>query len=493
MSDACATKLFFNPVSRRFLAESKFKVYTHHFSQFVRSVSNTGVKESEYAYTHWMPPGFKEGLNDYSVCGGLLRDFYKIRAKDTDPNWALNDMIWEVNCAREAYFDGFAVDQISAGPALIPSGQYIKYRRIMDAIDAVGDPTFKFYAQPDGNGSASKNPVQLAADLAEVAGHPSALFTPDGALDVTPYGPEFATKSGMTALAFWTAVRANALQTFKLRLSYNFCYSKSWLDPVGGAPALDVIADGHGRWGLRNPKDIVARTNTAADAAEWCHKDYDKPWTAAVAVGDERPKSGTYHENRGFSALRESWRVACGLVTGVKADNVLNPTWNDLAEHAHTAPTENHGYVYCDLNAYYIHFYKTGMWPPTETDCIFISHRVQFTDGTKYTGTQTKFMTVIGGTPVYDEVEFLLAVKEPCILETTVGGSVLTRVIDQADIDSSWDRLVSIKLPLALGSISARLMRNGETVAYIASPWEVVKELVSQDMNYRTCSSLRGV
>lgn len=488
-------QLFFNPMSRSQLALYPNKAYTHYFTQFVRSQSNTGVMSTEYAYRFWMPPGALEGTTNYATWGGWFRDYYKLRPPNPNPapGWQIDDMVWEVNAARDACWDGFIVDQLSAGPTLSPTGQYIKYRRLMTAIEQVADPTFKFYAQPDGNASTAVSPTQLAADLAEVATHDYALFTPDGRLDVSPYGPEFAAaKSGMTAFNFWNTVKNTAEQSYATGLSFNMCYSKSWLAAVGGAPELNSISDGHGRWGLRNELELLQRINTNADAAQWCHDNYGKPWMGHVAVGDSRAKSATYHENHGFQTLRESWKVASGVLTGVKSDRVINPTWNDLGESAHTCPTENHGYVYCDLNAYYIHFYKTGIWPKKERDCVFISHRVQFMTGTTYTGPQTVFANKIGTTPLYEEVDFLVAAKGSCTLETTVGGSVTTYTITQADIDASWDKLVSIKVPLALGSISCRLIRNGVTVAAIASPFPVANVQVSQDPTYRTVSSLRG-
>jgi hypothetical protein len=159
------------------------------------------------------------------------------------------------------------------------------------------------------------------------------------------------------------------------------------------------------------------------------------------------------------------------------------PTWNDYTEGTHIAPSVMHGWTFVDVSAYFLTWYKTGTAPEIVRDAVYLTHRTHPVDA-EPTYDQSELMERRGGSRARDTVEALTFLTER--------GTVEVRVGDQrhrCDVEAGVDTCV---VPLATGQVSAQVVRDGETVARVTSPYEVTDEPYVQDLQYVGASSLRS-
>lgn len=482
----------FDMPSRQVLTASPKKVFAHYFTQFPISIDNDLPGNNEYYQQYWLPPGAMEGQTDHRVYGGFLRDRPLYRIPLTG-DYALQDKKEEIRQALEAGLDGFTIDMLQIGPVSASKPHWSKTLQLFDAADAVGQG-FKLLLMPDGTASATAsvlNPDNTVNSLASASAladniatliNRSAMYKSGNRLMIAPFAPEkWPNKSGRTTTerpAFWSAVKRRLQTTYNTPTDLWMCYVDTWT-AAQCAPALDSLAYGHGRWGDRDPVTSAKYNSSNAGAPAHSHTVFKKPWMHPVAPQDNRPNQDKYTEAWNTENLRASWMAA---ING-NADWVQNITWNDYAEHAHMAPSRNHGYVWLDLNVYFLVRYKTGAWPVIIRDGLYLLHRIQPSGGVTYTGGQTRFQTLAGATPAKDEVEVVAFLTAPATIVLNVGGRISTF--------SGATGLNIFKAPLAIGNISVSAIRNNVEVAAVASPFPVSATQVAQDMHYRAVSSLR--
>ena len=488
----------FDMPTRGTLAASPRKVWAHWMGgAYSMSIDNKdpGTDTTEYWRRLWQPPGGLEGTTDHSAYGGLVRQRkkYTPRVAGGTPSYQVRDRITEIGWARDAGFDGYTAEMLQVPQTgtipLTASSQPQRWGQLLellDAADAVADPTFTVTLMPDASTSGSSNATTLAAAIHAVAARRVTMIA--GQLLIAPYGPELAPANTATnALQFWTDVQT-ALRGYGHNPIFWFCYTHAWR-VAPQAPTLDPIAYGHGRWGTRNPVESGGTDADNGGAGAYCHTNFGKPWMAPVSVGDERPNQNKFNERRNTEQLRVSWTSA--INAGVKADWVQVPTWDDFAEGAMIGPTQESGFFWLDVSAYYLVRYKTGAWPTILRDAIYLSHRKQFVSGATLTGGQTQFQVITGATPAVDQVEALIFTTAPNgTAVVTVGG--VDTPFNLAAMTPVSPGVYSCTVPLAVGAVSATLARNGAQIAAVASPTAVVSSLVSQDMSYYGCTSLTG-
>lgn len=505
-SAATATvTLPWDPTSRPVLA--------HYFTQFNRSIDNKNAltDATEYYRKNWVKPGGIEGSKDWRLVGGWLRDRHIPRAPLTG-SWQTTDVQWEIQAAIDARIDGFFIDLLALSTS---SNHYQTILRLFDAADAIEASTGKrFWLVPMADGTAQPSAsVHVGALLtgAEITASANALadfvalfrnrrafWRPgsNGGKFILPvfapdYWPGGISNPSSDRVSFWSQVKSRLETTWSVPTDLWFCYVSVW-NTSTAAGALNSLAYGHGRWGDRDANAVAGSGVYEGTAASTCHASpYSKKWMHFVAPGDSRPNSGSTNylvwENKGSLTFQGSWEAALGR-DGDLSDMVQMTTWSDLGEHAHVMPSVNHGYVWLDLNTYWMHKFKTGAYPTVVRDGLYLFHRVHPTTLHSFPGTlQTKFGAVTGGTSFADIVEVRAYLTTAATIQLLVDGVVTQTASGVAGMNRfEW------ALPSS-GVVSAQAIRSGSTVpgTVVTSNITLGVTQVADDFHYRAFSSLR--
>lgn len=486
---------------RAAMGSSAREVYAHWFPPYPMSIDNAtalglpGATTGDYYDRNWLPISGEGGV--HASYGGLFRDrpLGRVARPEASPEWQILDNLLDCRRAQRMGLDGFTLEILGIGT----SANGLRCKNMVTAVERLNDPNFKLIAMPDGNGNGTADPVALGNWLGPLLKSPAFKRLPDGRVLCSAFGPEKVPVGAATnQLAFWQSV-TDTIATFGVQVAWWWCYVQQWtytgsVNTVsyipGAADKLDDIAYGHGRWGDRDPVSNRANTVNIAQAVSTSEARYGKPFMAAVSIQDTRPNSANhvYWEARNSDNLRASWETAIG--TG--AQLVQIPTWSDYSEHAHIAPSPNHGWTWGDINAYYMARYKLGYYPTITRDAIFLSHRIQPTTGVTYTGGQTLFQSFRGATPQTNEVEALVFATSPTgTLNLTSGG--ITTSFDLATATPVPGGLFSFRVPLRVGTAGqtrAELVRGGSAVATVTSKWAVSTTQDNEDLQYRCVGSL---
>ena len=439
------------------LKGSKHKVFAHYFTPYPISIDNKDASVDYYTPGYLAP----DGENGKHVAyGGLLRQRPLPRPVDPSAAWELDDMKTEVTRASGAGLDGFTVDMLS-----LSGYNWTRLDTLLQAAKAV-DPKFSIVLMPDGTAGDVADPDALATAVAGLeTTYGSTLYhLDDGRLVISPFDPE------TQGAAWWQSW----LGTMKSAHGLDVAFVPCFLNYGANADAFAPFSYGFSNWGNRSPATNMSLAGGISDAHA-----RGKIWMQAVSVQDERPDSSVYDEADNSENLRITWEAAIG-----GADWVQIPTWNDYSEGAEVAPSTGTGWSPLDISSYYLVQFKTGTAPKIVRDVIYVSHRIQLAGAT--VTNETKPMVPRAGTaPNRDDVEVLSFLTKPATIELTIGGSTKSYAAPAG---------MSAKLyPIAAGSISAKVVRSGNTVTKITSPYAVTTgDVMIQDLGYRFVSSGRG-
>lgn len=462
-----SSHLAFDLPSKSSLRSSPRLVFAHYFPAMPVSFDNEPARSDWYARNLLDPKGL-DGRN--AASGGLLRDRPVPRAPRSARNWMLRDLKKEVRQAVKAGLDGFTLDilQVAGDP---DRAVWRRTKLMLRAAQAV-DPGFRIVLMPDLGGSlAEKSPQALAKNIATLGASPAAHRLADGRLVVAPLRAE------AHAPAWWQAFIATMTSTYRMPVALFPVFIGS---EQTYAASYAPISYGMGNWGARNPtwNDADATYRTSPVGRALSVQALGMRWMQPVSLQDERPNQGVFDEAENTTNLRNTWEIA----RNSGADWVQIPTWNDYSENAHIAPSAKNGWSFLDINAYYLTWYKTGRRPKVVRDTVYLTHRTQ-TWQAKPSYPQTKLMALRGGSPARDTVEALTMLRRPGKVVVTVGGrSTSCRVSAGPD---------TCTVPLAAGTVRARVIRNGAVVARVQSPYRVTRRPFVQDLQYVGVSSRR--
>ena len=462
----------------------------------------------DYYDNNYLPPG----SSSYSTYGGWTRDRAKPRAP-RGSGYEQADINDELSRIADAKFDGVFIDFVT-GPKNPTSRNWLNIGRFFNASNTYYAATGKrIYIMPiiDGKGSAARstttsstnvNVTTSANEMADIYGgwlsQPGLWwYDTSGALTVPVYNPE-SWPSGYTntvadRVTYWNTFKTRMKNVYNTDVKFLFCWVSDWNSTSTGAPStLGALASILSRWGDRDDTATKAANNNNRNAPSYAHSQYGKAWCHYVAHGDQRPSdtysSGGYRwwEQRGSRTFENTWRAA--IDAGSNCEMIQQTTWNDYAEGAHIAPSPNHGYVWCDLNTYWLHYYKTGAAPTVQRDGLYLFHRLH-THGktTGFTGPQSRFGLPAGSTAAVNEVEVLAFAKSAGTVDILVDGVVQNSTAVVVGMNR-----INMTLPSS-GVLSARMTRSGSTVAgtTVTSNRTLGSSLVSDDYDYRAFSSLR--
>lgn len=444
----------FDLPSKSTLRASKKKVFAHYFTPYPLSLDNKAPSADYYARNYLNPAGES---GKHAAYGGLLRD----RPLGRDPlsgDYQLADMEKEVRTAAAAGIDGFTLDVLS-----LTSQHWTRDKLLIKAAAAV-DPGFSVMLMPDMTALTADAPT-LAKAMAELAATKSVHRLDDGRVVISPFKAENRTP------AYW----AEFIKAMKDTHGMSVALVPVFLNFTTNYKNYAAVSYGFSNWGNRSPAQQagVANNITLAHNA-------GKIWMQPVAPQDERPNQGIYDEARNTENLRTTWENALDGGT----DWVQLTTWNDFSEGTQVAPSPHNGSLWLDLCSYYLTRLKTGKAPAIVRDTLYVTHRTQFAAAKPDSGSQTKFMTLRGGSsPARDSVEVLSFLTGAATVNATVGGAAQSYAAQAG---------ISAKLfPLAYGTNKASAVRQGRTVASVTSPFAVVKSFAAQDLQYVGATSGR--
>lgn len=439
-------------------------VLAHYVPWFPVSFDNKDEALDTYA-TRYLDPLGENGK--HAAYGGYLRDRPAPVPVSTSSDWADALARAEVRRALAAGIDGFAVDLVSLNRAGRSWGQVV---RLLDAARAV-DPSFRIVLQPDMVGLASVDAASLAAAVAELAARPAAMRMADGSLVVSPY---FAEKR---SVAWWSSWKSTMSRDYGLDVSLVPVLQ----DDLTWADDFAPISAGIGNWGSRNPAWNPPTTTTATSPRGRIARVHalGRFWMQPVSFQDQRPSGAVFDEAANSQNLRSTWQIA----REGGAEWVLLTTWNDYAEGSAFAPSSMHGEALLDLTAYYAAWFKSGSAPTVVRDAVYLTHRVQPAAALP-SYPETSLMTLRGGTPVQDRAEALVLLTAPATVRVVAGGRSVSC--------SAPAGLSVCSVDLAVGEVSAAVVRGGTTVASVVSPYAVSSTPTVQDLQYVAVSSLRS-
>ncbi len=334
----------------------------------------------------------------------------------TDPNkkldYRVQDKITECRQAMTSGHDGFLVDLLDVP---VNAAQYdltvkskessngasdgapLRWRQAVELSDAVAEvqradgPVFHLMCMPDASTNATKSPAGLLCDAIKWLEdrNPGVWLRRNGALILAPYQPEVAPAGAETGVAtYWADVISGLKARGFSSVFFMPCYSRLWT-ATPQHPTLASQTQALGRWGDRSPDTTNGETDQNRRMYYTIRNDYPgNLYLGNASKSDERPNQRNYFESDHGRQIRESWQNnigdgatdAGGKLLHVKADYVQVITWNDYAEGAHIAPSDNQGWCGLDLSMYELIKYKTGAYPAIVRDALYLSHRLQPTD-----------------------------------------------------------------------------------------------------------------
>lgn len=418
---------------------------------------------------------------------------------------AIADHKFDLKRATKIGIDVFMIDIIST------SGNNLNYvNRLIQARDELGAGPYTYLSPMlDCNGPVVETGgyVVAAQHIAKHKGKNGTWLLPDGRMPIGAFKME---DDADTPPQFWVDLTRELINVHGIRPAY-MAAMNTYNSTVLNARKDALTAAGYpeafyaaGPWGMggADPSLIASTSNYKTTAAASGLKAYypfqaqnirpgTSTTTAKVPAGKSSTQPrGVYDEAYNTEAYRSTWNK----IIAENPELVQGVTWNDYSEGGEIQPSLVRGWCVADLTTWFGYKYLYGEFPPILRDNIILSHRSQFAfvDGPEdVTNTkQTSFLWQWerGGTETTpkDTVEALVFATGAGTLEIKVGSTVTTQAIAGAGVHS-------VKAPLGVGRISARLIRGGSEVLGVTSPVLVVQVPVTDDKQYFWFSALRGV
>ncbi|WP_404473145.1 endo-1,3-alpha-glucanase family glycosylhydrolase [Microbacterium aerolatum] len=424
------------------------KVLAVYFPPYPLSLDNKPT-ESDYYTRNYLTVDGEGGA--HAEYGGLLRDRPIPVGASTSPTWQVDNLRTEIRQAKSAGIDGFFVNVMSV------SG--LNWETTVNLFTAGELEDFDIIPMVDGTTSISRlAPAQVASSLATLYESPAAMKV----------GADYllsSFKAEGPGAAWWKQI-INLLETqHGVPVSFQAVFLNA---SDANMTAFAPFSDSFGNWGERNPR-VINNLPVYDDRAE----EYGKDWMEPVAPQDMRPRLGAYAEAGNTEALRAGWAKAIRD----DVEYVQMVTWNDYSESTQFAPSTAHGSAYLEISRYYSDWFHTGTAPKITEDELFLTHRVQFADAVPSVDHEPIQPSLSGSkNDVRDTAEALVFLSAPATVQITIGGS--TKRFDAPAGVSAFT------VPLKVGSVQAKIIREDAVVKTADSPYEVVATPKVQDLQY---------
>jgi hypothetical protein len=198
-----------------------------------------------------------------------------------------------------------------------------------------------------------------------------------------------------------------------------------------------------------------------------------------IAPQDERPNSSIYWESNNTRLFRKLWEAAIET----DAPQVHLITWNDFSETTSVEPSSDSQFVFYDLAAYYISWFKLGKRPRITKDAIYYTHRRQLVHDGQVAIEGDRPMKRLGTTEVANNIELLAFLTAPAKLQIQIADNVYFLDADEG--------VQEFQVPATFGRPTFRIIRNEVEVQRVTSAWEISNTLDRDDFTYYGGSSSR--
>ena len=440
------------------LALSPKKVFIHYFPPLPISIDNKPAG-SDYWATQFLQRSGEN--NKYANVGGYVRQRPLPAGPWNSPYWQEIEAAIDVLRAHAIGVDGFGVDILQTG-----SGRFWDQARRICAAASALTPDFHFVPEIDASALANASVDDIVKASEELAACPAAYRLADGRILFVPFAPNTQTP------AFWKDVE-DKLAQHKVAIAL----MPDLVDLARYADQFAPISTGLSFWGPRDPATV---TSTPMKLLESHAASLTHYWMQPVAPQDARPKSSVLWEAENTSLLRTSWTAAIAK----NADFVHMITWNDYGEGTEFSPSSGSQFLFYDLSAYYIQWYKTGQPPAIVKDAIYYSHRTQIFDPTKLIQPGDLPFRLLGSTPLHNDVEMIAMLTQPARLQIELAGRQVEKSVPAG--------LQVMTMPASPGRAVFRIIRNGKTIVEKVSDWLIDANANIANPDYFGGSSTRA-
>jgi glycosyl hydrolase family 71 len=439
------------------LTKSERKVFLHYFTPFPLSFDNKPL-DDDYYRRQYLERAGENGK--FAHVGGYLRQRPLGVGTLPGTHWQAVNATIDVLRAESLGADGFGVDLQQ-----LDGGQYLDNATALFGAAQATRTGFKILIEPDTDIMKAISAERLVKSLVRLAQHPSAYKLPNGRLLLAPFAPE------ERPVAYWQAVLdglakagvpSAVLPVFNNLRAY--------------AEAFAPICYGMSEWGNRDPASVDG------DAAieVWRKLAGERAiWMEAIAPQDAQPKTSIFWESLNTELFRRCWMKAIRE----KAQYAHVITWNDYSEATEIEPSSGTQFLFYDLSAYFISWFKLGRPPRIIRDTIYYCHRRQILDPSSAPRPDDKPMKLLGRGPVQNRVEMIAMLTRPATLEIRQGDTM-----QRSDAGAG---LAVLEAPARLGRPILRILRDGKAVAEKVSDWEIADHPQAEDPLYVGGSSNR--
>jgi hypothetical protein len=440
------------------LAASPRKVFVYYFPFFLVSMGNEPIAHDHWALHYMQRSG--EGGKYYSS-GGFTRERPLPVGPWASPYWREIDETVDVLRAQAIGVDGFGVGIQEAG-----QGPTFSISEGICYAAAQAAPGFKVFAEPDGDVLRNVSAEDMAKTLIQYQTCPASLRMSDGHTLLAPFAPQNEPPD------YWREVLD------RLRAADSTAdFIPVLLDPGRFARSFAPISSGMSYWGFRDPvlMNSLAARNVIQDATRTA-----PIWMQPVAPQDFRPKDAVFWEARNTEAFRVAWMSA---IEG-NAHYVHLVTWNDYSEATEIAPSSGTQFLFYDLCAYYIVWFKIGIPPKILRDAIYYSHRNQIFQPDHPPLQGDRPYRRFGDTPLSNDVEMLAMLIRPATLEINIAGHVYQQAVPAG--------LTTFRVPAEPGRPRFRIIRDGAVAVEKISDWTIESNPDAASALYLGGSSTRA-
>jgi hypothetical protein len=439
------------------LARSPRKVFAHYFPFLVLSYENAPLDQDHWA--QFLSRGGENGK--WAHVGGYTRQRPLTPGPWNSPYWREINAAIDILRAQQIGIDGFGVDLIRLQP-----GDKTDQANLLCQAAAAVAPGFHVVPEPDGDILKQASPEQMANASRAIDNCPAAYHLSDGRLLMVPFAPNSQPAS------YWQEVLTR-LESEGIRVAL----IPDLLGLAKNAQAFAPISYGMTFWGPRDPNSARSPTTVAAEAAAGA---LVSAWMYPIVPQDSRPKSAIFWEAANTELFRTLWEQA--IKGTAKYAHIV--TWNAYPEATQIQPSSGMQFLFYDLTAYYIDWFKTGKADTIASDAIFYSHRTQIFDPKLLPLPNGQEFRNLGATPVQNRIEVLAMLVAPSTL-----------VIETGDRRYSQDEPAGLRIfsvPAEPGRPLFRIIRGGKVIVEEHSDWEILARPLLANPEYFGSSSTRG-
>lgn len=431
-------------------------VIAHYFPVFPLSIDNQPTAQDYYAVNYLRAEG-EQGK--FRAQRGFLRQRPLPVPVGSANGYVVANLAREVARAARIGIDAFGIDLLSVAA---DSALWQNSLLMLDVAQMVA-PGFRIVPEPD---MGSLGPITLDAlvsALDKFATHPASYRLADGRMLVMPMAAE------LRDARFWGALQARmAASGHPIALVPDY---------VDAAPMVANAAVSWGAtvWGDRDPAGAAVGLKQAARA----RKAGIAHWFMPVAPQDARPKDYLFIEARNSEAFRVQWEAA---ITS-RSTGVHLLTWNDYSEATEISPSSFSQFLFYDLAAYYIAWFKAGAPPLVTADALYYVQRNQIFDPNK--ADRGRGSILRGGTPMANDVELVALLKQP--------GRLIVDMNGRRHVKDVPAGLQTLRAPTGVGTPVFSLVRGGRLVLRKVSDWPIRAKPDRHDATYGGGSSTRPI